>query len=110
MTLIEWFVNGETGNSSQTLALWLSECKRANRVSFPYDPSDFRRCLLLLDSVPELRKNLATLPALSPEWAAIYQNWEALETTLREELAAGNRAPRTYRLLKQVLEQVGAWL
>ena len=110
MTLIEWFVNGETGMSSQTLALWLSEGKRADRLAFPYDPSDFKRCLLLLDAVPELRKNLATLPALSREWAAIYQNWEVLETTLREELATGRQAPRTYGLLKQVLEQIGALL
>ncbi len=108
MTLTEWFVNGETGLSSNTLALWLSEQKRPDTgVHFPCDPSDFRRCLLLLDAVPELRGKMHTLPQLSKEWAAFYEKWEELEKTLRHETAVGRSAPKTFILIKEILGNTG---
>lgn len=107
MTLTEWFVNGNTGESSKTLALWLAEGKRANRVSYPFDPADFNRCVRLLESVPVLRANLHTLPQLSKEWAALYDNWSILEETLRKEIEGGFTAQETYRLMRQILESVG---
>lgn len=106
MTLTEWFVNGNTGESSRTLALWLAEGKRANRVSYPFDPADFNRCVRLLESVPVLRANLHTLPQLSKEWAALYDNWSILEETLRKEMEGGFTAQETYRLMRQILESV----
>lgn len=106
MTLTEWFVNGNTGESSRTLALWLAEGKRANRVSYPFDPADFNRCVRLLEAVPALRANLHTLPHLSKEWAALYDNWSILEETLRKEMERGFTAQETYRLMRQILESV----
>lgn len=106
MTLTEWFVNGDTGLSSGTLALWLSEGKRANRVSHPLDTADFKRCVLLLESVPGLRANLHTLPQLSKEWAALYDNWRVLEETLHKEMDGGVSARETYRLMRQILESI----
>ena len=109
MTLTEWFVNGDTGLSSETLALWLSEQKRPEKgVRFPWDPSDFRRCLLLLDAVPELREKMHTLPQLSKEWAAFHEKWDELEKTLRHEAAVGRTAPKTYGLIKEILRNTGA--
>ena len=106
MTLTEWFVNGNTGESSRTLALWLAEGKRANRVSYPFDPADFNRCVRLLEAVPALRANLYTLPQLSKEWAALYDNWSILEENLRKEMEEGFTAQETYRLMRQILESV----
>lgn len=106
MTLTEWFVNGNTGESSRTLALWLAEGKRANRVSYPFDPADFNRCVRLLEAVPALRANLHTLSQLSKEWAALYDNWSILEETLRKEMEEGFTAQETYRLMRQILESV----
>ncbi len=109
MTLTEWFANGETGLSSKTLALWLSEQKRPKKgVHFPWDPSDFRRCMLLLDAVPELREKMHTLPQLSKEWAAFYEKWDELEKNLRHEVAVGRTAPKTYGLIKEILRNTGA--
>ncbi|OAM33547.1 hypothetical protein A7Q01_00915 [Eikenella sp. NML96-A-049] len=105
MTLTEWFVNGETGLSSMTLALWLSEQKRPKKgVHFPYDPWDFRRCLLLLDAVPELRKKMHTLPELSKEWAAFYERWDDMEVSMRREMT-GHTAPKTYALINEILKR-----
>ena len=103
MTLTEWFVNGETGSSSMTLALWLSKQKRPKKgVSFPYDRWDCRRCLLLLDAVPELRKKMHTLPELSKEWAAFYERWDELENALRMEMSG--RPAGASALINEILK------
>ncbi|STY64390.1 Uncharacterised protein [Mannheimia haemolytica] len=47
-----WLANGETGVSSKTMAFYLGYGIRPKIEGYPHDVSDFRRCFLLLETVP----------------------------------------------------------
>lgn len=105
--LIAWIRNGDRSLSSEVIVDRLARhpialASQASR--HPYDPSDLRRCILLLDAVPTLRPLLPHMAEVSAEWAAIIARWDELETSLRREMASGYYAPDTYALMKSVLE------
>lgn len=43
--IIRWFVDGETGLSSKTMASYLGFGVIPKRISYPHDVSDFDRCI-----------------------------------------------------------------
>lgn len=104
--ILEWFANGERGSSSEAIACVLAGIERKEYDNHPYDPSDLRRCMLLLDAVHGSREHLDKVAQLSGSWAALIENWSELENLLREEMAAGNRAPKTYTRMKEILNGV----
>lgn len=107
--ILEWLANGETGNSSQTIAFTVLGIK-FNHANHPYDPADFRRCMELLDAVPELRerKHMKKVAALSDEWKGLVARWDEIEALLREELAEKTgRGPRTYEVIKSIIYAKG---
>lgn len=106
--IAEWFANGQTGQSSKTMALWLGFGKVHDKQgwgpSHPHDPSDLKRCLKLLAMVPQLREKLPTMRELSPEWAGLIDQWQEVESTFRAEVANGTQAPKTYDLMRVILD------
>ena len=103
-----WLAHGERGLSSEAMAFTtLGETPRADH---PHDPADLRRCLLLLDAVPETwQGGVMVLAKRSPHWAALARIWLSLVETLRLEvgpdfLAATGHAPLSYRLMRAALE------
>ena len=110
LNIAEWFVEGERGLSSEAIALTaLSGRPSGFRDAWPYDPSDLRRCLLLLEQAPEAHKDgLLVLAKRWPEWAALANVWDDLSETLRSEigetLPPGAWAPKTYALMKEALD------
>ena len=50
--LPEWFENGRQGLSSEAIALTALTGTATLAVHHPMDPSDLRRCILLLDRAP----------------------------------------------------------
>ena len=53
-----WLAVGERGLSSEAIALTALGLEPTGfRASWPHDPADLRRCLLLLEAVPETRQN-----------------------------------------------------
>lgn len=84
--------NGEHGMSS--IVLWerlfypidSNERNRLNRYH-PSDPDDFRRCYLLLETVPEWKEKLHLLKDLSPVWSNLVDNWAELTRLLLEQMA-----------------------
>ena len=80
---IEWLAVGEHGLSSATL-FWKVTGVRPGYlrdydedwVHHPHDPSDFNRCLLLIDMAPEIGAGLPVMRAASPEWAALVDHWD----------------------------------
>lgn len=73
----------------------------------PHDPSDLRRCVELLDMVPSFRERLHEMADVSPSWARLVKHWAKLESLLREEMAVGKTAPKTYVMMKAVLAGKG---
>ena len=62
-----WLTNGEHGSSS--MAMYRAFMDNPVNKSRPLDPDDFRRCYLLLKTVPEWRNEMHKIKALSPAWS-----------------------------------------
>jgi hypothetical protein len=98
--LISWLANGETGISSKAIVNFLVDGKKPSESEYPHDPSDLRRCVLLLESVPELEKRFRlNMRKASPNWAALCDNWNLLMTVYRSE-ENSKVGPQTYQLMK----------
>ena len=104
-----WLAIGERGISSNAIALTtLGLRPKGLDAWWPVDPADLRRCLLLLEKVPETRENgLLVLAKRCPKWAALVKVWDRLSETLRSEigetLPPGGSAPKTYALMQEAL-------
>ena len=95
--LILWLLLGETGVSSETIAYALSGVKVQNLQKahicynvtpcmwdVPHDAADFRRCLRLLEYIPEWRKRLPEVAERFPSWKGIVEHWDELERLYEE--------------------------
>lgn len=103
---MQWLVNGETGRSSEFLmAYLLSDGAIDTSAYYPHDPSDFNRCVQLLDAVPSLRVKLNLIKNASKKWAALVVHWEELEVLLRSELGQRS-APKTYERMREIYKLV----
>ncbi len=113
-TIAEWLAVGERGLSSGAIALTALGVRPTGlRAMWPNDPADLRRCLLLLEEVPETReKGLLVLAKWCPRWAALVRVWDRLSETLRSEtgesLPARGSAPRTYALMRKAPDSAAA--
>lgn len=116
--LLAWLMNGETGTSSLTMAGRFIGFP-LKREGHPWDPADFRRCLLLLKAVPAVRSVLPGLAATSPGWKALAGAWDELEALFLEELTEaggasltelpiGATAPRTFARMKELIDNPAA--
>ena len=105
-----WLAVGERGLSSEAIALTTLGLRPTGlRASWPHDPADLRRCLLLLEKVPETREDgLLVLAERCPKWAALVKVWNRLSETLRSEtgenLPPRASAPETYALMREALD------
>ena len=95
--LILWLLFGETGISSETIACALSGVKidtpvitndllirRPLYYNTPSDAGDFRRCLMLLEYIPEWRERLPEVAERFPAWRHIVEHWDELEFLYEE--------------------------
>lgn len=85
-----WLYSGERGISSETIFYALMgignypelSCKyqysKSRSFDIPHDPSDFRRCYLLLRLIPEWRDRLYEVALLFPKWKNLVDNWDEL--------------------------------
>lgn len=100
-----WLHGSDTGTSSLTIAEVLSG--RSDLVgtfgrSTPRDPSDFWRCLNLLEVMPEWRDRLPEVAAAEPSWVPLVERWAEVEALYHEEAPSG-RAPRCYDLIRELV-------
>lgn len=107
-----WLASGERGMSSEAMFTHLTGVKCGDDWGFdsiPYDPSDFRRCQLLLEQVPELHPIFPRMAEVSPKWAALVQAWpnivKAMDAEVPEwrEGRSGKSCPTAYELIKQAI-------
>lgn len=95
---IEWLRTGERGVSSEGIFGHLTGIPiYQGRPSPPTDPSDFRRCRLLVQAVPSFRSKLPRMAELGPQWKAIVDHWDELCAIMDEEIPNGTgHAPRLW--------------
>ena len=98
-----WLANGERGMSSDAIYARLGQTNiyATNHLSHPIDPADFRRCYLLLKTVPEWRKKLQKMKSVSDVWANLVDNWDRLTEMLEEQMKT-NKPNGMYELMKKL--------
>lgn len=104
----EWLAGGERGLSSEAIVQRLTGVpintgRPEGATETPSDPSDFRRCVELLEQVPEARPHLRLMADVSPAWERITANWDDLENLLAMEMRRPDgKAPQLYARLHQL--------
>ena len=102
MGLKAWLICDDTGLSSKFMARWIQEVK-TDEMHFPHDPSDFGRCVGLLQAVPEFRDKLNEMKSAGKEWSALVENWQELEE-MHKEAGETNDGGKMYARMKQILQ------
>ena len=101
--IIDWLANGRTGISSKSLAFEFigvpySDCHP------PRDPADLGRCLLLIKTIPEVRKCVDILATKNEHWAKAAKVWDVIADSMEKEVgidwSKGRMAKRTYYMMK----------
>jgi hypothetical protein len=105
-----WLASGERGLSSNTIFTHLTgiDALHDSYKSHPYDPSDFRRCRLLLEQVPELVPLFPKMAEVSEQWKDLVYLWGDICKAMDEEAPKwrdGYRTPcpNTYSLIKRAI-------
>ena len=88
-----WFGSDHVGLSSVYMA--------RDEHAYPHDPSDFWRCLKLLDAVPALRSHIGAMATCGPIWAAYVEHWHEMAALYAEEEPTG-KAPKLYALMQKL--------
>lgn len=120
--VLAWWNAGDTGLSSETLALellgafyrekdasarlWFRKMSRED--DHPHDPADLGRCLRLIADVPEVRACVDRLAERNEHWRRLAPVWDELAALMEAEVGIdwrkGDRAPRTYARMREVLD------
>lgn len=103
-----WIVDGKVGLSSQ--AIWSHMMGVPGQdMSFPRDPDDLNRCLLLLQLIPEWQPRMHEMAVYGSAWTALSGRWDRIALTFLEEVgldwAKGRNihASKTYEMMKEVM-------
>lgn len=103
--VLNWIATGRVGASSKTMAM--TACGLPSDGSYPFDPSDFNRCLMLLEAVPEVREHFDKIAALGIVWGRLIGRWAEIEACFLDEVglnwSKAQSAPKTYDLMKEVM-------
>lgn len=109
LKVISWFGSGDTGMSSETIAIaGMGGEKPRYGWSYPSDPDDFGRCARLLAKIPELREPaFARLKEVGGDkWRALIAIWDVVHKSMEDEVgidwSKGGSAPKTYDLMKSI--------
>lgn len=101
-----WLKNGDRGISSEAIASQLTGINFVHdrwMGDYPRDPSDFRRCLELLEAVPEFKFRLDEMKSKGTVWAALVDNWEELKRLYYEEAHTG-KCSKLYDRMQELIK------
>jgi hypothetical protein len=114
-----WLLNGERGDSSETICAVMlrlvDEEKKErshshhpaprhsghSRYGHPHDPWDFRRCIILLELIPEWRPKLHRVARAFPTWNNLVAHWDELEALYAEE-QFHEKMPKLYNRIQEL--------
>ncbi|EHQ8956977.1 hypothetical protein KI090_003791 [Escherichia coli] len=102
MKVLKWQSTGDVGISSATLASIACGLKK-NIYGAPHDAADFRRCVALVEQIPEIRDSFDKVAKRVPAFKGILNEWDSLVALLKSEMKTyGNKAPETYRRIREL--------
>jgi hypothetical protein len=97
-----WWNRGEKGISSECIYNTIMGLPKGRWGAMtPSDPDDFRRCYLLLKTVPEWKAKLYLLKPLSETWSNLVDNWDKL-TEMLEDLMVKKKDNGMYDFMKKL--------
>ena len=101
--IANWLLNGETGESSKTIAGVLLGGKPID-PRHPYDPDDFKRCYALVELIPAGRELFRYgMRGVSPNWEELVNYWyELCALWVEERNNPDRRAPKLYKRMKEI--------
>ena len=113
-TASDWPTCRDTGMSSEAIFTQMTgknpNGNRAiqDRTDYPRDPADLGRCLRLLAApwASGWRERLQEMARHGGEWARLSESWGELEAMYHEEYPSG-KAPKTYELMRKLIEKKG---
>ncbi len=98
--VLRWMANEDIGVSSKTIAATIAEVD-CSHVDVPHDPSDFMRCLKMLDACPSI-KNLSKVKEVYPFYAPIINNWnEMVDLLEKDKKEYSGRSPTLYKYMQK---------
>ena len=106
-----WLAGGERCAAAETIFTYTSGVDAMSDwgEDYPRNLQDFRRCRLLLEQCPELRKRLPRVAHLSKVWAEIVSFWD--DICLLQDLenptwqSKAGRAPQAAAMLADIIER-----
>lgn len=106
-----WLNSRDTGLSSEAIFHFMTLAVPPEH--HPHDPADLGRCLRLLERFPEWKPRMPELAAHDPFWAALLDCWGEIVSSFTQEAGgsipekyASWRAPKTYELMRHILDGV----
>lgn len=107
--LAAWFGSDHVGMSSAFMARRLAPLaglvcplhRIRDEFAYPHDPSDFRRCLKLLEAVPGLAEHISAMASRGPIWSAYVEHWAEMTALYAEEEPTG-RCPKLFALMERL--------
>ncbi|EEZ5727260.1 hypothetical protein GTP92_10210 [Escherichia coli] len=106
MKVLKWQSTGDVGISSATLASIACGLKNniyGHHFGAPHDVADFRRCVALVEQIPEIRDSFDKVAKRVPAFKGILNEWDSLVALLKSEMKTyGNKAPETYRRIREL--------
>lgn len=99
----EWLVKGNTGMSSMYLAALILGAENV-RISYPYDPADFNRCVKLCDYIGfSLVDAMAMAAEHSEHWKQYAMHLPQLQRLYKEECVGDIwSAPKLYKFMTEI--------
>ncbi len=107
--VINWFLNGNTGVSSESLVAIAFDVDKTKRfgLDYPHDNSDFRRCCELLWSIPELKPMIEENIDKHPKIKHIYDRFDEWEPLLIAQLNGCEESGlKLYSLMKEAQDEM----
>lgn len=103
--VLNWLATGDTGLSSKTIAFATCGIKYPDSY-YPRDPSDFKRCLEMLEACPSI-KDLLCVKSLHKNWVRFVDSWDLMVEMYNEDVAkTPGRCPRLYKFMRKLDAQV----
>lgn len=101
-----WLKYGDRGVSSEAIVSHLTGINISGHwgLGHPHDPSDFNRCLKLVEMAPEIKEELHRMKEVSEVWSRLVNEWDDLASLMKKEAAENNgRCPKTYERMKEII-------
>lgn len=106
---VAWIRDGRTGLSSRAIHDHMLGLEGGRGYSYPRDPADLNRCLLLLDLIPEWKLRMPEMAQRNEEWAGLVARWDEIVQCFLDEVgldwSKGRKLPasKTYAMMKKAL-------